>query len=247
MTRVVLCRPGGPRNVGSILRVAANFGPVDVFIVGPIKPSLLIHPDFEQMAHGVPGMAERIRVVETVDEALAGTTASYGFTARTRDHRAVRDWCEVRPEMVRRASASEEQVALVFGSEESGLSGAECAPLHELVRMSTSEEHGSLNLAMCVGIVLSTLFYADAEDASSDGSTPLPQEARKFLIARLQDALGKLTLSDPARRDLVASIERVFARSPLETRDGRAWHLLARAVDGEKAPSDYGLSLEARE
>ena len=52
MKRVILCRPEGPRNVGTILRVAANFGPTEITIVNPLRASLLIHPEFEQMSHG---------------------------------------------------------------------------------------------------------------------------------------------------------------------------------------------------
>jgi hypothetical protein len=43
------------------------------------------------------------------------------------------------------------------------------------------------------------------------------------------------------------SIRRVFGRAPLETRDARAWHLLARALGNEKTPGDYGLEMRAGE
>lgn len=241
MKRIVLVRPQGPRNVGSVLRVVDNFGPAELVLVGPAKPSLLIHPDFEQMSHGVERIAEKIRVVADLHEALADCTGSYGFTARARDHRALRDWRDVTDELTRRTAAAGERIALVFGSEENGLTGEETAPLHELVRIPTTSEHGSINLAMSVGIVLSTLFLSGAPGAGAEGSTPISGAERRFLVERLQDALGSLATSEPARRDLTASVGRVFARAELETRDARAWHLLARAVRGERAPQDYGL------
>ena len=241
MKRIVLVRPQGPRNVGSILRLVANFGPAELVVVNPPKPSLLRHPDFEQMSHGVEDIASRVRVVSDLNEALDDVTASFGFTARARDHRVLRDWREVRDAVVERAQAPGETTALVFGSEENGLTGEETEPLHELVRMPTSDEHTSINLAMSVGIVLSTIFFADAPSAGSDGATPLPGAARRFLTERLKDALGERATSAPARRDLVQSIERVFLRTPLETRDARAWHLLARALGNRKTPLDFGL------
>ena len=243
MKRVVLVHPQGPRNVGSILRLVANFGPSELVLVRPERSSLLIHPDFEQMSHGVEDVAAKVRVVSSLAEALADTTGSYGFTARVREHRVVCDWRDTQAEIVRRAAAPEERIALVFGSEERGLSGREAAPLHELVRIPTSREHGSINLAMAVGIVLATIFLSDAPSAEAEGSTPLPGAERAFLVARLRDSLGAQAHSEPARRDLVASIERVFSRAPLETRDARAWHLLARALGGERRPQDYGLAL----
>ncbi len=247
MKRVVLVRPQGPRNVGSVLRLVANFGPAELAVVRPPKRSLLVHPDFEQMSHGVEDIVERVLVFDSVVDAMADCTAAFGFTARARDHRELSDWREAQADVVRRSHADGERVALVFGSEENGLTGEETDPLHTLIRMPTSDEHTSINLAMSVGIVLSTVFFAEAPSAASTGSTPLPGDARTFLIARLRDVLGKRTLTAPAQRDLVASIDRVFARAPLETRDARAWHLLVRALGGEASPRDYGLETPSRD
>ena len=69
--RVVLVRPQGPRNVGSVLRLVANFGAAELWLVGPVRPSLLVHPDFEQMAHGVEDVAARVVVVPSLERALA--------------------------------------------------------------------------------------------------------------------------------------------------------------------------------
>lgn len=247
LKRVVLVRPAGPRNVGSALRATLNFGPAELVCVAPPRPSLLLHPDFEQMAHGVEDMARRVRVVDTLAEALADVTTSVGFTARGRDHRRLVDWREARADLARRCGDGRERVALVFGSEESGLTREETAPLQELVRIPTSEEHGSVNLATTVAIVLSTLFLEDAPSAAADASTPLPGADRAFLVERLKDVLGSHTRTEPARRDLVASIERVFSRAALETRDARAWHLLVRALGGDARPEDYGLGTGARD
>jgi TrmH family RNA methyltransferase len=242
--RVVLVRPNGPRNVGSVLRLAANFGPAELFLVRPERPALLLHPEFEMMAHGVPDMAAKVRVVPALADALAECTGSYGFTARVRDHRELRDWREARAEIVARAHDEAERIALVFGNEDHGLAGEEVAPLETLVRFPTSTEHGSLNLAMAAGIVLSTVFFEHAPPARSESSAPLAGSDRAYLIARLKDVLGARTTSAPARRDLSLSIERVFARAALETRDARAWHLLARALGNERTPGDYGLEIE---
>ncbi len=253
MKRVVLVRPQGPRNVGSVLRAALNFGPTELVLVRPERPALLLHPDFTQMAHGVDDLPRRVRIVSALEEALAEATASYGFTARVRDHRSLVDWRDLRDELALRCASPAERVALAFGNEESGLSGEETAHLGTLVRIPTSDEHGSINLAMAVGIVLSTVYLAGAPSADERRTTPVSGAERRFLIERLKEALGPCCTSAPARRDLLSSIERVFARAELETRDARAWHLLARALAGERSPADFGIgteleaSLETRE
>lgn len=246
MKRIVLVRPQGPRNVGSVLRVVANFGPAELALVRPDRRSLLVHPDFTQMAHGVEEIASKVVVHDCVLDALADCTGSFGFTARARDHRSIRDWREATGDIVRRSVDDEERIALVFGCEENGLTGEETDPLHELVKMPTSIEHTSINLAMTVGIVLSTLFFADAPSARTEGSTPLPGDQRAFLVEQLRHTLGEQTTSAPAKRDLEASVERVFTRAPLETRDARAWHLLARALGSKKSPADFGLGRQGK-
>jgi TrmH family RNA methyltransferase len=245
MKRVVLVRTAGPRNAGSVLRAAVNFGPCELVLVRPEKPSILVHPDFEQMAHGVAEVEEKARVVATLAEALAECTYSVGFTARARDHRELHDWRTIRADLSIRAADPGERVALVFGNEETGLSAEETAPLSELVRIPTSDEHGSLNLAMAAGLVLATLFLDQPalESVRHQNAVPLPGADRQFLIERLKEALGPIPWTPSARRDVLASIERVFGRAPLETRDARAWHLLARALGNEKTPLDYRVAM----
>lgn len=241
MKRVVLVRPSGPRNAGSVLRLVANFGPCELVLVRPERPSVLVHPDFEQMAHGVEDIAARVRVVDSLAAALEECTGSIGFTARTRDHRELHDWRDARERIIARAWDPAERLALVFGNEDHGLSGEETGPLEELVRIPTSEEHGSLNVAMAVGVVLSAIFLERSPSARAQNASPLPGADRAFLIERLKESLGAIPWTEAARADLLASIERVFARAPLETRDARAWHMLLRALGNEKTPRDYGL------
>jgi len=244
LIRVILARPQGPRNVGSVLRVIANFGPAELIIAGPVRPSLLVHPDFTQMAHGVAGGAERVRSVGSLREALLDCTGSVGFTSRARDHRTVRDWRDARHGVMQRAASPDEVLALVFGNEESGLSVEETNPLQELIRIPTTDEHTSLNLAMSVGLVLSTFFLDTAPTTGSEGSTHLTGVDREFLKRRATIVLGACARTEPARRDLKASIERVFDRAPLETRDARAWHLLLRSLGDESTPAELGLGQE---
>ena len=71
MKRVVLVGTAGPRNAGMVLRAVANFGPAELVFVAPARPSLLVHPEFDQMSHGVENVREWVRVVDGLEEALA--------------------------------------------------------------------------------------------------------------------------------------------------------------------------------
>ena len=247
MKRVVLVRPSGPRNAGMIVRAAANFGPCELAFVAPERPSLLIHPEFEQMSHGVAGTRERCVVHATLADALADCTASIGFSARVRGNRPRSDWRVVQHAAAERANDPAQRVALVFGNEITGLTAHETAQVQELVHIVTSNEHTSLNLAIAVGIVLSDLFTEVGIQHKERGAKELSGEGREYLKASLRHVFGdKIARSASARRAILASIDRVFARAPLEDRDARAWHLMLRALGNEISPKDLDLELSKR-
>lgn len=247
MKRIVLVRPSGPRNVGMILRAAANFGPCEVFLVAPERPSLLLHPDFEQMSHGVERAREKCTIVATLAEALAEATHSIGFSARARDRRHRSDWREVREEVAARANDPGERIALVFGNEVTGFVKEEAAQCAELVHIATTAEHTSLNLAIAASVVLSDLFVEHGFRKRERSRRSLSGEGRKFLGAAMSRVLGDQVARTPsARRDILAMIERFVARAPLEDRDARAWHLVLRALGSDVTPKDLGIELHAR-
>jgi hypothetical protein len=49
-----------------------------------------------------------------------------------------------------------------------------------------------------------------------------------------------------AARDIQASIERVFTRAPIESRDARAWHKILQALDGDRTPDELGVAATSR-
>ncbi len=247
MKRVVLVRPSGPRNVGMVLRACANFGPCELFLVAPEKASLLVHPDFVQMSHGVPAGAARVRVLDSVGEALDGCTDVVGFTARAHEHRRRHDWREMREGLRARSADPEVQLALVFGNEVRGLETQDVKLLRELAWIPTGAEHTSLNLAMAVGIVLSDLFTGTSGRKRERSAKPLGAAAREYLKANLNHTFGdKVARTRSARTDILASVERVFARAELEDRDARAWHLMCRALGSTLTPKDLGLEVHGR-
>jgi TrmH family RNA methyltransferase len=238
--RVVLVRTTGPRNAGMALRACANFS-AELWLVAPERPALLLHPDFELMAHGVENLRERVRVVPALAEALADCHASVAFTARARGDRPRRDWREAQGEVLEWTRDPEQTVALVFGSEVNGLTSEEVAQCRLVCSMATSREHTSLNLAMAVGIVLYELFEGRAL-RRKEGSRHMTTGADlAYLKEHLKQVLGGIARGPAARRDIVESIERVFTRAPVESRDARAWHKVLRALAGPVAPADVGV------
>lgn len=247
MKRVILVRPEGPRNVGMALRICDNFGPCDLVLVRPERPGILVHPEFEQMSHGVDGIEHKLRVVDALPEALADCTWAVGFTARVRDNVIREEWGRTVGRLTERAEGDEERVALVFGAESSGLSTEEAALCQELVHIRTSRDHTSINLAVSVGIVLQSLFTGNEVFQLEPGGVMLSGAEREYLRENLKYVFSeKVARSKEAARVIALSIDRVFTSSELTTSDARSWHMMARALGSDKIPADFGLETHPR-
>jgi len=226
-----------------ILRIVENFGPCELVLVNPVRPALLVHPEFEQMSHGVEDALRELRVVDTLKEALSDCTHAVGFTARGRDNLILEDWRAVQDDVAARCAAEGERVALVFGNETAGLDAEEAGLCQQLVHVRTSPRHTSLNLAVAVGVILEPLFGDEVRMPNEAGGHPLTGEQREFLKAHLKHTLaGEVAKSERVARDVERMIERVFSRAPIETKDASAWHQLMRALGSEAKPADFGLN-----
>ncbi len=248
MKRVVLCRPEGPRNVGMALRVARNFGPCELWLVAPQRASMLVHPEFVQMSHGAEDACKSIRIVDTLQEALADCVRSVAFTARVRGKRVRRDWRELARELVELGEDTGARLALVFGSEVSGLTAEEVALCQDLCHMRTTADHTSLNLAMAVCVALSDLYLGTEVHEHEPGGSELDGAGREFLKARLTEVFaGRVAITPAAAADIEAMIERVFSRAPMENRDARALHLILKTLGSEMSPKDLGIALHEKD
>lgn len=238
MKRVVLCRPQGPRNVGSALRAVENLGPADLWLVRPERAALLEHPEFEQMAHGVEDYERKVRVVDSLDEALAECTDSVGFTARARHHRIVQPLRAAQGELETQCADPERRVALVFGSEVSGLNETETDRCQQLVHIELTGGHASLNLATAVALVLFAVQSPPEAQPKTSSGVPLAGTDREFLIHNVAETLSGKAWTESAARDIHAAVTRVLRGARLETRDARAWHMAMRALGSERTPKD---------
>jgi TrmH family RNA methyltransferase len=247
MKRVVLVRPSGPRNVGAALRALCNFGPGELWLVAPQRRAILLHPDFEQMAHGALELAGRVRVVDSLAEALAECSHAVGFSARCHQHRRIRSFAERRAELAGLGADAAARLALVFGAENNGLAAEEADLCQELVHIQTSAEHDSINLAAAVAIVLHGLYEAATVGAPKERrtrGTPISGFARQFLIARVQKVFVGAAWTERAKRDIHGAVERVLRHAEIESRDARAWNQAMRALGDDSQPADLGLAAD---
>ncbi|MGH8798961.1 MAG: RNA methyltransferase [Casimicrobiaceae bacterium] len=213
--RIVLCAPSHPGNVGAAARAMRTMGLARLTLVAPLR---FPDPEADALASGATAILRATRVVATLDAALVGATLAIGFSARPREFAgAVLPVRAAAHEALRYAERGD--VALVFGSEMSGLSNAELARCQLVATIPSDLEFSSLNLAAAVQVATYELRVAAAGDvvwrapafepASQDEIARLFEHGERTLIA-----LDFLRPAHPKR--LLPRLRRLFARARLE-------------------------------
>ncbi|MGQ0634216.1 MAG: RNA methyltransferase [Planctomycetaceae bacterium] len=233
--RVVLVQPEYPGNVGSAARAMLTMGLSELYVVAPV-----CDPQSDEaygLAHNAGKIVRRLRVVETLAQALADTVFSAGTTRRTRRvHYPI-----FTPEDVARQvrdRAADQPVALVFGRESSGLTNSELALCSIQTTIPTVAEEHALNLAQAVQIYCYALHQASLAPAEREPRWNLATHAElEHFYAHLHQALARLrTKPASTMESYLMRFRRVISRMPLETRDVNLLHKLLSKVDGGSSP-----------
>ncbi len=169
-----------------------------------------------------------------------------GFSARPREFagatRAVR---AAAGEAV--AHAAHGEVALIFGTEMSGLSNAELARCQLVATIPGAVGQASLNLAAAVQVAAYEVFTAAQGDAvwAAPRFEPATLDEVEALYACAQSTLVAMRFLDPRQpRRLLARLRRLFARARLEKEEvnilrgilARVDQVLARRGGPESTP-----------
>ncbi|MBD2460413.1 RNA methyltransferase [Oscillatoria sp. FACHB-1407] len=174
--RIVLVEPAGALNVGAIARVMKNMGLQRLVLVNPQCDPL--GAEARQMAVHAADVLESATRVATLPEALMGVQRAIATTGRDRttlditlEHpRTALPW------LLPLNSEDELASALIFGREDRGLTNEELNYAQRFIRIPSSADYLSLNLAQAVAICcyeLHCFINADPSDLTgSIGRTP---------------------------------------------------------------------------
>lgn len=171
--RLVLVRTRFPENVGTAARASANFGHAPLFLIDPERwgESGKARAMPLATAQGAP-MLDSL----TVSPSLADAVAPWHAGHRThRPQRGLRLASSSPPRGRRRPAWAErltggEDVALVFGPEDRGLSNGDLEHCGMLVTVPTAPDASSLNLAQAVLLLVYECFLALPGCAARAGS-----------------------------------------------------------------------------
>jgi tRNA/rRNA methyltransferase len=213
--RIVLVRTSHPGNIGAAARAMHTMGLAHLVLVEPAR-----FPDAEAEARatGATAILANARVVSTLAEALAGCAWTVGLSARPRAFAgralSIRD---AALEAVHHTTQGD--VALVFGTEMSGLSNAELAQCTAAATIPANPDYPSLNLAAAVQVAAYELRVASGAQRvwSPPRFASASHDEIEALYAHAEETLAAMRFLDPARpKRLLPRLRRLFGRAGLE-------------------------------
>ncbi len=236
--RVVLVETRNPLNIGAAARAMSNFEFLRLRVVNPYDVAF-------REARSAVGAAPLLKAAEefsSVAEAVADCTLVVGTTAV--QHRELQH--PLRPlargaPLIRKALASG-RVALLFGSEKTGLSNEDLSHCHWLMHIPTRQQHLSMNLGQAVAVCL----YEISRDVKKTAAKKAKSEKRATAgdVERISTVLLEaLHRSGYVKANAVASTEervrRMVRRMELSSEDAELWlgmfrQMLWKIKDGKQ-------------
>lgn len=215
--RIVLVNTTHPGNIGAAARALKNMGLSRLVLVAPKQ-----FPADKAVwrAANALDVLEAAQVVETLDEALLDCTLIIGTSARERRI----PWPLLTPRECGDRAVGEagkaQQVAIVFGREDRGLTNEELHKCHFHVHIPSNPDYSSLNLAAAVQVICYELRVSQL--AADEGKTlhfddwdmpPADHQALEHYYAHLQETLETLGFIEQDNpRQTVTRLRRLFNR-----------------------------------
>lgn len=148
--QVVLCNTSHPGNIGSAARAMKTMGITNLTLVAP-----LVQPDDHSLALScnAKDVINDCTIVSSLQEAIAKSHLVIAMTGRKREFNdRIQSPKQIVPEILE-AISNQEQVSLVFGNEQNGLTIEQLERCNRLVTIPGNPEYFSLNLAQAVQIL----------------------------------------------------------------------------------------------
>ncbi len=213
--RIVLSHTSHPGNIGAAARAMKTMGIVSLYLV---KPKRFPDAEAEAMASGASDLLHSARVCASLAEALQGTVYALAVSARRRElaHASV-DARSAAPLLL--AAAQRGPVAIVFGTEMSGLTNEEVLQCQAAAHIPADPDYSSLNLAAAVQVMAYEVRVAalGARSLVTAEAEPARHEDVENFYVHLEQSLLASGFLDPANpRRLMPRLRRLFGRARLE-------------------------------
>jgi TrmH family RNA methyltransferase len=213
---VVLVRPQKASNLGSVARVARNFGLRGVSVV---DPGVVPDEESSRLAAGADDVLAAIRRFGTLEEAVAEypvvvTTSSLRGRGRVRSL----DLWELDGFLA--SAGRDAPTAFVFGPERSGLTEDELARASACLRLPTAPDFPTMNLSHAVAVVLAATRVSPESQDRAPEEPWAPAGEIEAAIAHWDQALEAIDFYDTGHRERsLRDWRRLVAGRPLTQRE----------------------------
>jgi len=225
---IILSRPRYPENIGAAARAMRNMGFEQLIVVNPQNYDM--SRVLKMATHGAVEVVEQIKVYEDLRTALEPLSYIVGTTARLGGQRQLVGSAARLAQKLAPISA-ENQVGLLFGPEDRGLTNEDIRLCHELVNIPTAG-FSSLNLAQAVMVVC----YELRRYNQPGGKTFVPRLAKRHeldgMYTQLKDILVRISYIQPDNPDYFMNNLRHFGtRLKLRAKEVSIIRGICRQID----------------
>lgn len=214
--RIVLCQTSHPGNIGSTARAMKTMGLSRLYLV---RPKHFPDGEAKSLAVNAADLLDTAVVTQTLEEAIADCQFVIGVSGKQRSlSQQVITVREAAAEV--KNIATHQEVALVFGTEMSGLSNEEADRCHMLATIPANPEYTSLNLAQAVQIMCYELRMAITTGELHYQEKPAElasQEDLERFYEHMREVLEQIGYINPrAPKKLFERLRRLYGRTRLE-------------------------------
>jgi TrmH family RNA methyltransferase len=217
---VVLVRTRNPLNMGAAARAMSNFGFSHLRLVNPFQAGFRE----ARSAVGAAAVLSASKEFTSVAGAVADCTLVVGTSAvGPRElHHSLRS-LEEGARLIRRRLRSS-RVALLFGSEKTGLSNSDLSHCHWVMRIPTAPQNISMNLGQAVAVCLFELVRRARSARADEPAPPATSGELERITATLLDALRASGYLNPHGAAMTeAKMRRLVRRLKLRVGDAEVW------------------------
>jgi TrmH family RNA methyltransferase len=208
---IVLVEPKNPGNIGSVVRAMKNMGLSHLRLVNPVP----FRDEVEQrkMGYRSQEIISAAKEFNSLSDALQGI--SQVFLATAKKGKWKKDFLSPAQaaELIVGCSGGEE-IALVFGREDKGVTTDESQLANYFVRIPMAGGYPSLNLAQAV-MVLTYEVYKTISESEHVSELPRMAEKRAFerLTDNIWDLMKSLEVHEPEKGLFHRSLKRALSRT----------------------------------
>ena len=221
--RFIMVHPSHPGNVGAAARAIKTMGFRELCLVSPRFDNVTDMPEAQALASGATDVLASVLSVDTLAQALAPVTLAFAMTARERVLGP--PTCDIREAATlsrqHLLDHSEGRVAIVLGTERSGLTNEDIAQCRRICHIPANPEYSSLNVAQALQLAAWELRYAlgafnAVATKKNEGAELASNEKIQALLAHWQDALIAIEFLNLAYpKKLIPRMQHLFTRADL--------------------------------